>query len=380
MLNLWAQGTPLRIHSERDGTRGGRAVVPRAVMSPPGVAKGDHSGDMPRRKLYDERAVRDLLRRQERIATHDQLVDLGMPRSTITRRILPSGPWQRVLPGVIAAHNGTISQRERLLAATRYAGTGAVVTGRAGLRLHGRRTTDLPGPEVPHILIAHDRRRNAHHFAVIERTRTMPTPVLLAGLPVAPQVRCLVDVARRQEHIDAVRDIVAECVQSGGVSPDALAEALRQANRQRTAGTRLAVGEIDAGVRGVAEARVAEVVERSSLPEAMFNPVLFRPDGTVVGSPDGYFRHCAAGYEIDSFAYHFRRRHYTKTQRRHRRVLRDGVLLMGISPVDAYEDPDAFIAELGDLIHVAEQRIPPDLIVRRRDEIPEGVPIRRLSA
>ncbi len=334
---------------------------------------------MPHRTMYDEPAVRDLLRRQERIATHAQLVELGMPRSTITRRILPSGPWQRVLPGVVATHNGTITQRERLLGALRYAGPGAVVTGRAGLRLHGRRTTGLPGPEIPHILVEHDRRRNAHHFAVIERTRKMPTPAVLAGVPVAPQARCLVDVARRQEHVDAVRDIVAECVQSGGVSPQALGEALKQANRQRTAGARLALAEIDAGVRGVAEARVAELVEKSDLPEAMFNAVLFRPDGTIIGSPDGYFCHCAAGYEIDSFAYHFGRRLYTRTQRRQRRVLGDGVLLMAISPVDAYEDPGAFIRELGDLIHVAEQRIPPDLIVRRRDELPEGVPIRSLT-
>ncbi|MDQ3629322.1 MAG: hypothetical protein M3419_11015 [Actinomycetota bacterium] len=333
---------------------------------------------MPRRTKYDESAVRDLLRRQERIATHDQLARLGMPRSTITHRILPSGPWQRILPGVVAAHSGTVTQRERLLGAIHYAGPGAVVTGRAGLRLHGRRTTDLRGGEVPHILIRHERRRNAHHFAVIERTRHMPTPVLLAGVQVAPQTRCLVDASRRQEHVDDVRGLVAECVQSGGVSPRALAEALNQANRQRTAGMRLALAEIDAGVRGVAEARVAELVERSSLPQAMFNAVLFRPDGTPIGCLDGYFQHCAAGYEIDSFAYHFRRSLYTKTQRRQRRVLRENVLLMGISPVDAYENPDAFIQELGDLIHVAEQRTPPDLIVCHRDEVPEGIPLRDL--
>lgn len=333
---------------------------------------------MPRRTKYDETAVRDLLRSQERIATHDQLAQLGMPRSTITHRILPSGPWQRVLPGVVAAHTGTVTQRERLLAAVRYAGNGAVVTGRPGLRLHGRRTADLRGPEVPHILISHDRRRNAHHFAVIERTRHLPTPVFLAGLEVAPQARCLVDAARREEHVDAVRGLVADCVQSGGVSPRALAEALAMANRQRTAGTRLALAEIDAGLRGVAEVRVAELVERSSLPPTMFNAVLFRTDGTLIGSPDGYFPHCAAGYEIDSFAYHFRRRLYTKTQRRQRRVLRDGVLLMGISPVDAFENPEAFIEELGDLVQVAEQRVPPELIVHRRDEFPEGVPLRNL--
>jgi hypothetical protein len=173
---------------------------------------------MPRRAKYDEPAVRELLKRQDQVATHDQLVQLGMPRSTVTHRILPSGPWQRLLPGVVAAHAGTITARERLVGATLYAGLEGVVTGRPGLRLHGRHTTDLRGPEVPHILIPHDRRRNAHHFAVIERTRNLPTPVLVAGLRVAPQARCLVDTVRREEPVDAVRGIVAECVQSRDVS------------------------------------------------------------------------------------------------------------------------------------------------------------------
>lgn len=328
--------------------------------------------------MYDERAVRDLLRVQERIATHDQLAGLGMPRSTITRRILPSGPWQRALPGVIAAHNGTLTQRERLLAAVRYAGDGAVITGKSGLRLHGRRLGDLLGPDAPHVLIPHEHRRNAHHFAVIERTRHLPTSLQLSGLPVAPQVRCLVDAARRQEHVDTVRGVVAECIQSGDVTPRALHEAVSRANRQRTAGVRLALAEIDRGVRAVAEARVAEVVARSTLPDTMFNAVLFRLDGVFLGSPDGYFRHCAAGYEIDSFAYHFARSLYVASQRRQRSMLEEGVLMMGISPVDAFEDPDAFIEQLHHLLDVAEQRTPPELVVMRRSEFPEGQPIRNL--
>ncbi|CAN5230857.1 hypothetical protein BH24ACT12_BH24ACT12_03220 [soil metagenome] len=52
-------------------------------------------------------------------------------------------------------------------------------------------------------------------------------------------------------------------------------------------------------------------------------------------------------------AYHFGRQLYIKSQRLQRRAMRDGVLLMGISPVDAFEKPEGFIEELGDLIHVA---------------------------
>jgi hypothetical protein len=77
-------------------------------------------------------------------------------------------------------------------------------------------------------------------------------------------------------------------------------------------------------------------------------------------------------------AYHFGRQLYIKSQRLQRRAMRDGVLLMGISPVDAFEKPEGFIEELGDLIHVAGQRVPPDLIVRRRDQFAEGRPLPNL--
>ena len=47
-------------------------------------------------------------------------------------RISPQGLWQRLLPGVLAAHRGIPTRHERLLAAMKYAGPQSMLTGAPG--------------------------------------------------------------------------------------------------------------------------------------------------------------------------------------------------------------------------------------------------------
>jgi hypothetical protein len=86
------------------------------------------------------------LRARERVLTHRVLRALGVPPATITRRIGPGGLWQRLLPGVpfhdhghgvVLAHLGTPTRRERLLGALSFAGPGALITGYDAARAQG---------------------------------------------------------------------------------------------------------------------------------------------------------------------------------------------------------------------------------------------------
>ena len=239
-----------------------------------------------------------------------------------------------------------------------------MITGMPGLRLYGLRAADVGGWEVPHVLVPHDRRRNAHHFAVIERCRRPPEAVALKDIPVAPVAKCVVDAARRVSEPDVVRELVAETIQRGMCSVADLIREIHRSARQRTALTRAALAQIDAGVRSVAEARIRRAVLASDLPVPLFNPRLFTPDGEFIASPDGYFVNCAAGWEVDSFAYHLSRGSYLRTQRRQRQVTTYGVILIAVSPVDAASDQDAFIAELRGLVEMASRREIPDIVVR----------------
>jgi hypothetical protein len=360
--NLLALGTPAPNPCWRILPQSLR-VIHRSLTVRVRAPDRNHAGSVPRRADLDPIALDVLLRVNERVVTHAELIELGMPRSTITHRIRPGGPWQRVYPGVVVTHSGTITWRERLLGALQYAGPDAMITGEPGLRIHRVKVDRPKEPDLPHILIPHARRRTAHHLAIIERCRELPEPVMRLGLPVAPVAKCVADAGRRQAQPDRVRELVSACLQDRKCTVMELAAAVQHANRQRTALSREALREIDAGVRSVAESKVRKIVLATDLPEPLFNPVLRTLDGRFIASPDGYFPHCAAGYEIDSFAYHLRRKSYLETQRRLRRTARNGVLLIGISPVDAYEDPEGFVDELRQFIAFAEQRRLPHIVV-----------------
>jgi hypothetical protein len=308
-----------------------------------------------------------LLRDNERVATHAQLMELGLQWSTISYRIRPNGPWQRLYPGVVLAHSGRPTRREKLLGARAYAGEDSMVTGLPGLRLHDVKAAERRQLEVPHMLVPHEVRRSGHHLLVVERCRRLPDPVIRQGLPLAPLPKCLVDAARRESELDMVREAVAECVQRGKCTATELRDEVKRAARQRTALSRHALAEIEAGVRSVAEARIRRAVMASDLPVPLFNPTLWTPDGEFIGSPDGYFPHCAAGWQVDSFAYHLGRGQQLRTQRRQRSYAGYGVWLVPVSPVDGYDNPAAFVAELRALVRAAEARTLPDIIVRPAD-------------
>jgi hypothetical protein len=69
----------------------------------------------------------------------DQLVELGLTRSTIAHRCRPGGPWRRLAPGIVKLHNGPITRNDRRRAALLHTGSDAVLTGLDALELHGMR-------------------------------------------------------------------------------------------------------------------------------------------------------------------------------------------------------------------------------------------------
>ncbi|WP_121015109.1 hypothetical protein [Streptomyces sp. 3211.6] len=89
-----------------------------------------------------------LTRRQLNLATRHQLTTARVPHTTITSRIRPGGPWQRLLPRVYLLQTGPPDHRQRALAAVLYAaeptadpltGDTAALTGGAALTLLGIR-------------------------------------------------------------------------------------------------------------------------------------------------------------------------------------------------------------------------------------------------
>lgn len=308
---------------------------------------------MPRRRAADvDRSLKDGVT----VATHTQLKDAGIPLSTITFRIRSGAPWQRLLPGVVALHSGPPTHHERRRAAVLYGGAGTALTGVDALvEYRVSRAVALESDRV-HVLVPHGVHRTSHGFAVVTRTRRMPSPVMVRGIPCAPVARALVDACRQLSDRDAVRGLVAEVIQSGRCSVDDLRDEVLAAARQRTALSRDVLAEISAGVRSVAEARVRKVFQAHGVPAPRWNVDVVGADGAWIARPDAWWEDVAAALEIDSMAWHLSPDAYRRTQERQRRMTVRGILVLAVAPAVAVERPQALVSDVLALRRAAAAR------------------------
>lgn len=322
---------------------------------------------MPRRRSIDWFAIDALVSSHERVVTHRMLTSLGVAPSTITARISTRGPWQRLLPGVVLTHRGSPTLRERQLGARAYVGQTSVISGPGALLAHGVRSA--PAARVVFVLVPVECQRKSFGYLQIERTRRLPRPVTIKGLPFAPLPRAVIDTCRRLDDLDQVRELVAEVVQRRTCSISQLVSEVRGAARQRTGLSRHVLREMSAGIRSVAEARARECFIRRGIPQPLWNVDLTTDDGEFIARPDGYWEDVAAALEIDSMAWHLRPAAYRHTQRRQRDLTARGVLVLPVAPQDILDDEVGFVR--GVRAHLAEAgRRPP----------PVGILVRRASA
>jgi hypothetical protein len=304
-----------------------------------------------------------MLRRQELVATHAQLVAAGVAISTVTNRIQPSGPWQRLLPGVVLAHSGTATVRERILGALAYVGDGAVITGATALAQYGVRAA--PREPTVRLLQPQTRQRSSYNYLAVSRTQRLPDRVMRRGLPLAPVARALVDACREMSNLDAVRELVAEVIQRGMCTLAELTVEVLSAARQRTALGREVLREMEAGVRSVVEAKTRSILERLGIRQPMWNADLFTSDGEFVARPDAFWEELAAAMELDSMRWHLGPRDYKRTQERQRRMTNLGILVLPVAPAFVLEDPHKFGQTVRDfLAQAARRQITADVVVR----------------
>ena len=280
------------------------------------------------------------------MATHAELRQVGVPASTITRRIAPDGPWQRLLPGVVAGHRGVPTTHERRLAALKYAGAGAALTGLDALELHGVRLGDLRRDGRVHVLVPHARQRTSHGFALLSRTRRPVAAVTARSLPCATVARAVVDACRRTDRLSEVRELVAAAVQQRRCTPEDLVVEVRLAARQRTALARAALAEIEAGVRSVAEAELRETFARHGVRAPRWNAPVRGTDGAVVAVADALWEDVRAVVELDSVAWHLSPTSFRRTQQRQRTLLAHGYRVMALAPADVRASPAAVCREV----------------------------------
>lgn len=312
---------------------------------------------MTRRKI-DWAIIDDAAAAQEQVLTHRQLRELGLSLSTVTRWIGPHGRWQRILPGVVLTHRGTPTRRERLLGALLFAGHGAVITGPDALAAKGVPPA-APSPVVQ-VLVPTERQRKSFDYVRIERTRRLPIPTRVNGIPYAPPARATLDTCRTLTQLDDVRRVVADVVQRRVCSAAEIRHETLAAERQRTAMCRVAAREVHSGIRSVAEARAREIIIRAEVPSPVWNAQLVLADGTTLCTPDAYWPDLAAALEIDSLAWHLSPASYRRTKRRERLLTSAGVLVISFTPTEILDDPEGFARQVREFLATAARRPVPD--------------------
>jgi hypothetical protein len=238
-------------------------------------------------------------------------------------------------------------------AALLYAGPESVVTGLEACRWHGLR--NLPDYQQIHLLIPHEQRAISSDYAVVERTRRMPKPVVRDGIPLAPLARSVLDACRRFTSHDPVRALITEAVQRRQLAPPWLVHELEAGSQRGTAVPREVLKDVVTGARSVAEIDAMRVWERTDLPRPVWNVPLLNIHGEHIAVPDAWFD-VGLAWEIDSYEFHFHREDYARTVRRNARYAAAGVLVLQTLPNQLRVDPESAAAELIAAHQAAESR------------------------
>jgi hypothetical protein len=320
---------------------------------------------MGKRKAFDRERLGRVLQEQDYVISRKQALSCWIPRRTLDHWVAPGGRWQRVLPGVYAAVTGTLTPRQRYMAALLYAGPRSVITGCAALRLH-RLYPD--GSAARDVLVADQVKRQSVGFVRIHRTIRMPEePYETDRVKFASPARAAADAARFFTKLDDVRDVISKVVQRRACD---VAELIAELHAGPSAGSLLlsaALTELADGVRSVAEGDLRKLVLASALPVPMFNAKLYTLDGDFIAMVDAWWDDAGVAAEVDSRAYHISPADQDRDAARHGRLTELGVLVHHFSPQRIKADGDTLTANLAGAIANGRNRPRLPIIARQVD-------------
>jgi len=293
-----------------------------------------------------ERAIADLAGRQHGVVARAQLVDLGLGRGAITRR-LERGRLHRVHREVYAVGHRVLSRRGRWTAAVLAAGPGAVLSHRSaaalwGLRPFGPRRPEVtavprrragPGVEVHHTRLSYDEVTEQEGIAVTTASRTLLD--LAAVLP-----RRQLERALQEAEVRRLGDLVS------------LERLLARHPRRRGTATLRCV---------IASGRAGENATRSDLEEsflALLERVgLARPEVNAPVEIAGRLIECDCVWrpqrlmvELDGHAAHGRRSAFEADRARDRALQAAGWRVVRVTWRQLHAEPATVTADMRELL------------------------------
>lgn len=353
---------------------------------PPGPPRQPERSKRGHRSTAASRAARQFpqVPGQESLATSVQLREAGWTRSAVSHAL--SKTWQSPLPGVFAPHRAQLSANTLLVAASLWAGAGAVLTGVNALRCLGLKV-DETGKEKGILLLVPERCRAREFQGAWGRARVRRTarPISLGMqtdvLLVAHAARAVVDAAVYEARTGADGEHLAiSILQRGLCTPNELAEQITGRSTKAVEGLKRGLEAFVQGAWSRPEAVLRSVVDAvPDLPRMRTNVrLVHRATGRVVGTPDGYIEEAGVVIQVHSRAHHQgidqqRGNRWARTVEKDGAYGAAGLTVVPVTPWTLYSAPHTFVAMLTSAVRVGLTRPPPDIIVQYVDR-PRAVP------
>jgi very-short-patch-repair endonuclease len=268
------------------------------------------------------------------------------------------------VPGVIVAHGGSLTQRQRWLAGLIHAGPAGCLSHRSALALAGARIEELPAarrvagvrgsyddpPEggMVEVSVPHGRHLLSSGFVVVHQSRRPLDVVVREGLPTTSAARSAVDVAVTAQRRGDVDHVISHVLQRGLTTVEELIEEMRALGRHATPWLRAAVADATRGMRSVGESDLRRVVMAAGLPEPEWNAEVLTPSGRYF--LDALWRSRGVGAEADGSMFHLSAEDWARDLVRQNAIQGVGIVLMRFPVRRLRSAPAACGAELRQLV------------------------------
>src|SRR5580692_8307659 len=174
-----------------------------------------------------------LLDAQSGIADRAQARHAGFSKRAVRHR-LESGKWRRIHHGVYVTFTGKVEREQRLWAALRRAGPGAMLSHETAAEVHG--LTDKPSTKI-HITVPpgrHPARRGPIKGVVIHRSdQSRPARLREWKLPRTQVEDTVLDLVTTADTFDEAYSWISSALSRGFVSIGTLREAIGRRSRIR---------------------------------------------------------------------------------------------------------------------------------------------------
>jgi hypothetical protein len=244
------------------------------------------------------------------------------------------------VPGVVCRTTGTLTPRQKLLAALLYVGPGAAVSHASAVALWSRASE----PERT-IVTASPGRHPVSMPLVWVRQSTRPfRPLGIAGIRVTPPARSVMDAALDLRRLADVDALFGRSVQRRLVTVDQLAKELLSTPSAGSRLPRRAMSALTAGSHAASEAQLCRLLQRAGVPAPELNAAVVTSLG--IRYVDALWRALCRGVEIDGQAFHLDADAWQADLRRQNAIQSTGVVLLRISARRLWTEPGAVVAEI----------------------------------